>query len=606
MIKKLLFSIPKFNSNLIYPLYYLGLRKNILTKYDKKFYTDIMEPNVSKPKVEKIETEFNFVKDESDPLKDRYGVLPFIQSNGDPEHRFATKWSKVVELGVEHAGQSIKLRVRLQRSRIKGRGGFLVLREGFSTLQGCLFVSEGVVSEGMIKFTEKINIESIIDVEGVIKRAVKPIESCTQSQIELDITAIHLVVQSQSVLPFQLEDANRRGNPDDEDDENVVNANVEPQVLVTPTESTDGVISTATTTPISKKDEKKKKKEEKKEKKDDKKEEKKVIVVKMKTRLDNRVLDLRVAATQAIMRLQSGVGMLFRDFLYKKGFIEIHTPKLIAGASEGGTNVFKMKYFDQDACLAQSPQLYKQMAIIGDMDRVFEIGPVFRAENSNTPRHLCEFEGLDIELAIKEHYFEILDVLHELFYYIFEGLNEKFAFELNVVANQYPFEPLKFSKKSVRLDYREGVELLKAHGAVQDVNEDLDTLNEALLGKIVKEKYDTDFYILYRYPKSARPFYTMPDPEDDNFTNSYDAFIRGEEVLSGSQRVHTYDLLLSKVLEKKIQPETLKDYINAFKLGAPAHGGAGIGLERVVKLFTGLKNIKKCVMFPRDPKRLTP
>ena len=472
-------------------------------------------------------------------------------------------------------------------------------------------MSEGIVSEGMIKFTEKINIESIIDVEGVIKRAVKPIESCTQSQIELDVTAIHLVVQSQSVLPFQLEDANRRGNPDDEDDENVfINVNVESQVLVTPTESTDGVISTATATPISKKDEKKKKKEEKKEekkeKKDDKKEEKKVIIVKMKTRLDNRVLDLRVAATQAIMRLQSGVGMLFRDFLYQRGFIEIHTPKLIGGASEGGTNVFKLKYFDQDACLAQSPQLYKQMAIIGDMDRVFEIGPVFRAENSNTPRHLCEFQGLDIELAIKEHYFEILDVLHELFYFIFEGLNEKFAFELNVVANQYPFEPLKFSKKSVRLDYREGVELLKAHGAVQDVNEDLDTLNEALLGKIVKEKYDTDFYILYRYPKSARPFYTMPDPEDDNFTNSYDAFIRGEEVLSGSQRVHTYDLLLSKVIEKKIQPETLKDYINAFKLGAPAHGGAGIGLERVVKLFTGLKNIKKCVMFPRDPKRLTP
>jgi nondiscriminating aspartyl-tRNA synthetase len=582
--------LPKFNSLLIINQF----KKNIYsTRFDKKYYSEIMEPqSVSKEKVEKTETEINFVKDESDPLKDKYGILPFIQSKSDPEQRYATKWTKIEELNESHAGQNVKLRVRLQRARIKGKGGFLVLREGFSTVQGCLFVSEGIVSEGMIKFAEKINIESIIDISGTVKKASKPIESCTQSQIELDITSIYLVVSSQSVLPFQLEDANRRGNPDDEDDEvPVVNQLAEM-----------GIEENAT--PLSKKELKKKQKEEKK--KEEKKDDKKVIVVKMKTRLDNRVLDLRVAATQAIMRLQSGVGMLFREFLYQKGFIEIHTPKLIAGASEGGTNVFKMKYFDQDACLAQSPQLYKQMAIIGDMDRVFEIGPVFRAENSNTPRHLCEFEGLDIELAIKEHYFEILDILHELFYYIFEGLNDKFKFELNVVANQYPFEPLKFSKQSVRLDFKEGCELLKNAGVFQDVNEDLDTLNEALLGKIVKEKYDTDFYILYGYPKKARPFYTMPCPKDPGFTNSYDAFIRGEEVLSGSQRVHSFEMLHSKVVEKGINPETLKDYLNAFKLGAPAHGGAGIGLERVVKLFTGLKNIKKCVMFPRDPKRLTP
>ncbi len=554
---------------------------------------------------EKPEEQFHFVKDESDNLKDRYGVLPFIQSKTDPEKRYATTWTKIQELSLANEGQKVKMRVRLQRSRIKGKGGFLVLRDGFSTLQCCLFVAEGLVSEGMIKFAEKISLESIVDVEGTVRKAAKPIESCTQTLIELDIASLYLVVSSQSVLPFQLDDANRKGNPDDEDDE-------VPAIIPAETASKENTdTSTAELDPVAaKKEKKKKEKEDKKKEKDAKKEnqanEKKAIIVKMKTRLDNRVLDLRVAATHAIMRLQSGVGQLFREFLYKNNFTEIHTPKLIAGASEGGTNVFKMKYFDQDACLAQSPQLYKQMAIIGDMDRVFEIGPVFRAENSNTPRHLCEFEGLDIEMSIKEHYFEVLDVLHDLFYYIFEGLNEKYAFELNVVANQYPFEPIKFSKKSVRLDYREGVELLKAYGANQDVNEDLDTLNEALLGKIVKEKYDTDFYILYRYPKSARPFYTMPDAEDENFTNSYDAFIRGEEVLSGAQRVHTYDMLLSKVLEKKIAPETLKDYLNAFKLGAPAHGGAGIGLERVVKLFTGLKNIKKCVMFPRDPKRLTP
>ena len=336
--------------------------------------------------------------------------------------------------------------------------------------------------------------------------------------------------------------------------------------------------------------------------------EKKDIVVKMKTRLDNRVMDLRVPTTQAIFKVQSGVCHLFREFLDSKGFTEIHTPKLIAGASEGGANVFKMKYFGTDACLAQSPQLYKQMCIIGDMKKVYEIGAVFRAENSMTSRHLCEFTGLDFEMEIKEHYFEVLDVIGELFYHIFEGLNKNYKKEIETVNSQYPFEPLVYSKEALKLDFKEGCKLLEENGYHQSINDDLDTENEKQLGRLVKEKYNTDFYILYGYPKSARPFYTMPDPHTDfdSFTNSYDAFIRGEEVLSGAQRIHDYDLLLKKVNEKGINPSTLKDYLDSFKLGAPPHGGAGIGLERVVKLFLGIKNIKKCVMFPRDPKRLTP
>ena len=312
--------------------------------------------------VTKSDPEFNFVKDESDVCKDKYGVLAFIQSKSDPELRFATKWTKISELSADMEGQSVKLRVRLQRSRIKGKMGFLVMREGFSTLQACMFLTEGVVSEGMIKFAEKIPLESIIDVEGVVKKVNKPIESCTQSLIELEISSIYLVVASQSVLPFQLEDASRKGNADEEDEEPVQELPKEVQVSATET-------AEATATPTDAKSKKEKKKKEKEEKKkDDKKDDKKVIVVKMKTRLDNRVLDLRVAATGAIMRLQSAVGQLFREFLYKRNFIEIHTPKLIGGASEGGTNVFKLKYFEQDACLAQSPQLYKQIAIIGDMD----------------------------------------------------------------------------------------------------------------------------------------------------------------------------------------------------------------------------------------------
>ena len=147
---------------------------------------------------------------------------------------------------------------------------------------------------------------------------------------------------------------------------------------------------------------------------------------------------------------------------------------------------------------------------------------------------------------------------------------------------------------------------MKEKGIIQDVNEDLDTVNERKLGEIVKEKYKTDFYFLHKYPKSARPFYTMRDPKDENFTNSYDAFIRGEEVLSGAQRIHDYDMLYKNVVDAKINPETLEDYLNAFKLGSPPHGGTGIGLERVVKLFVGFGNVKRCCMFPRDPKRIKP
>ena len=613
------------------------------------------------------EQKFTFTKDESDPLKDKYGVLPFIVSNTPPEHRLEIHYDNIKDLNDTFDGKTVKLRVRLQRSRIKGKGGFIVLRDGVYTIQGCLFVTEGVVSKQMINFVNSLHLESIVDVEAKVKKAEKPVESCTQKDIELDITSIFLVIDATNVLPFQMEDACRKVNPELEEDD--YNAQQVQEAKKDETEKKEGTEKkeeaekkdekkeeaekkdekkedekkedkkedekkedkkeedkkeenekTAEQKKLDKKAEKERKKQEKKAKKEEhakkkaetqqhkEKGEKKEIVVKMKTRLDNRVMDLRVPTTQAIFKVQSGVCHLFREFLDSKGFTEIHTPKLIAGASEGGANVFKMKYFGTDACLAQSPQLYKQMCIIGDMKKVYEIGAVFRAENSMTSRHLCEFTGLDFEMEIKEHYFEVLDVIGELFYHIFEGLNKNYKKEIETVNSQYPFEPLVYSKEALKLDFKEGCKLLEENGYHQSINDDLDTENEKQLGRLVKEKYNTDFYILYGYPKSARPFYTMPDPHTDfdSFTNSYDAFIRGEEVLSGAQRIHDYDLLLKKVNEKGINPSTLKDYLDSFKLGAPPHGGAGIGLERVVKLFLGIKNIKKCVMFPRDPKRLTP
>lgn len=271
------------------------------------------------------------------------------------------------------------------------------------------------------------------------------------------------------------------------------------------------------------------------------------------TRLDNRVLDLRTPANQAIFRLEAGVCRLFRDILAQKGFTEIHTPKIISAASEGGANVFTVSYFKgnlyasfffkkfaptfvklvsiflinqlkifdlqsfsatDSAYLAQSPQLYKQMAIAADFEKVYTVGAVFRAEDSNTHRHLTEFVGLDLEMSFKYHYHEVLDTIGQTFTDIFKGLRDQYATEIAAVGHQYNVEPFKFLEPPLRLEYSQGVAMLREVGVEMDDEEDLSTPNEKLLGRLVKAKYDTDFYILDKFPLAVRPFYTMPDPNN--------------------------------------------------------------------------------------------
>lgn len=325
-------------------------------------------------------------------------------------------------------------------------------------------------------------------------------------------------------------------------------------------------------------------------------------------RLDYRVIDLRAPANLAIFKIQNYVGRLFREFLYKEDFTEIHTPKLIGTASEGGADVFKLGYFGGDAYLAQSPQLYKQMAVQGDLMKVFEIGPVFRAEKSFTHRHLTEFVGCDLEMKIKSSYSEVLDVLDGLFISIFDTIQTKFKTELEVISKQYPFTPFQFNKKkNLRMSYPEAIELLRKEGN-QEIGDldDISTPQEKLLGAIVKKKFGTDFFFLDKFPLKKRPFYTMPCPKDKNYSNSYDLFIRGEEIASGAQRIHDPDLLKQRAKELGVDLTPIQAYVDCFKYGAWPHGGAGIGLERVAMLFLGLRNIRKTSMFPRDPKRLSP
>lgn len=293
--------------------------------------------------------------------------------------------------------------------------------------------------------------------------------------------------------------------------------------------------------------------------------------------------------------------------MFSKNFIGIHTPKLISGSSEGGAAVFKLEYKNgKTACLAQSPQLHKQMAICGGLRRVFEVGHIFRAEDSNTHRHLCEFVGMDAEMEIMRHYFEVCDIVDGFFVELFRHLNENCRTALEAVNRQYPFEPLKYLENTLRLSYEEGIQMLKEAGTEVEPMGDLNTEAERKLGQLVREKYDTDFFILYRYPLAARPFYTMPCYENPAYSNSFDVFLRGEEIISGAQRIHEPELLAKRVAEHGIDKNSIKSYLESFSYGTPPHGGFGIGLERVVKLFCGLDDIRMASLFPRDPQRLSP
>lgn len=413
-----------------------------------------------------------------------------------------------------------------------------------------MYVSEEI-SKQMIKFAARISKESIVDVQATVKESPITIESCTQNKVELLIKQLWVTSESEPQLPLQIEDANRK-DIDEEDKEGLA------------------------------------------------------IRVNQDTRLDNRVLDLRTPTNQAIFRLEAGVCRLFRESLTRKNFTEIHTPKIIGCASEGGANVFKVSYFKGSAFLAQSPQLYKQMAIAADFGKVFTVGAVFRAEDSNTHRHLTEFVGLDMEMAFQHHYHEVLYTIGSMFTEMFKGLRDQYAKEIETVANQFPAEPFKFLDPPLRLEFLEGINMLRATGLELEDDEDLSTPNEKLLGKLVKAKYDTDFYILDKFPLAIRPFYTMPDPNNDKWSNSYDMFMRGEEILSGAQRIHNPDFLMKRAKEHGIELETIKSYIDSFRYGCPPHAGGGIGMERVCMLYLGLDNIRKTSMFPRDPKRLQP
>jgi len=473
-----------------------------------------------------------------------YGLQPLHQSQERP----GIKRTQFSTLTAAQAGESVVFRARVQNSRAQGaKMAFFTFRQpGGHTIQGLLSQKPEKVSKQMVKWAQGVMSESIVLVEGTVQAAPEPIKSCTVKDAEILISKIHTISEAPS-LPFVFEDASRADAEFAREDATFAR-------------------------------------------------------VELNTRLQARTFDLRTPANNAIFRIQHGVSKLFREFLENKDFVEIHSPKLQGAATESGASVFKVDYFKRPAFLAQSPQLSKQMVISGDFERVYEIGPVFRAEDSNTHRHLTEFTGLDLEMAIEEHYHETLDVLDNLLRFVFTELKKRYSREIEVVRQQFPSQDFTFPDKTVILSYREGLQMLKDDGVELEADADINTENEKRLGRLVKAKHGTDYYILDKFPLALRPFYTMPDAADPTLSNSYDFFMRGEEILSGAQRVHNAPLLEERMKAVGIKPEDMAEYLDCFKWAAPAHAGAGLGLERIVMFFLGLPNIRWATMFPRDPR----
>lgn len=318
----------------------------------------------------------------------------------------------------------------------------------------------------------------------------------------------------------------------------------------------------------------------------------------LEANLDNRSVALRNPREKAIFKIQEGVASGFREFMVSQGFTEIHTPKIVAAGAEGGANIFKLDYFNQDAYLAQSPQFYKQTCV-AFFDRVFEIAPVYRAEKHNTSRHLNEYIGLDFEMGYIKNMYDVMEMETAMIKYVMQYLKEHCERYLYLLDAKLPEVNTIPS-----ITFMEALDILKDRGNKNKY--DLEPEDEVSLCDYAKEHWNSEFLFITHFPASKRPFYAMNDKEDNRFALSFDLLFRGLEVTTGGQRIHDYNEQVEKMKEKGMNPEELKYYLSIHKYGMPPHGGLGIGLERFVMKLLDLQNVRQASMFPRDVRRLEP
>jgi len=321
----------------------------------------------------------------------------------------------------------------------------------------------------------------------------------------------------------------------------------------------------------------------------------------MDTRFDNRFLDLRKNERHALFAIRTMILKSFRESMLKENFIEVHTPKLAGAGAEGGATLFETDYFGKKAYLSQSPQLYKQILMGTGFDRVFEISPAFRAEPSDTVRHVTEFVSFDGEVAFIKHQEDFLRILEKcvvtsIDYVKKHGKEHLESIDIEVKVPSLPIP---------RLMYTDAVDLLQNEGKNINEGDDIDTESEKILGQMMKEK-GHDLYYIRDYPSAIKSFYIMEKDDQRVYSHSFDMEYKGDEMASGGQREHRHNRLIERMKSMKLRPESFDFYLKAFRFGMPPHGGWGFGVDRFVQKLIGLSNIREAILFPRDRNRLVP
>ena len=321
----------------------------------------------------------------------------------------------------------------------------------------------------------------------------------------------------------------------------------------------------------------------------------------MDTDLALRFVTLRNLRRRAVFKVQEGVVRGFREALEREGFTEIHSPKIVAQNAEGGANLFRMEYFGRRAYLAQSPQFYKQ-AMVPVFERVFEIGPVFRAEKHNTPRHLNEYTSMDFEMGFIESFEDVMQMETKVLQNIMDVLARDYAPQLRLLGVELPKVD---AIPAVRFDEAKRMVSEKYGRKIRDPF-DLEPEEEQLISRLFAEEYGSEFVFVTHYPSKKRPFYAADDPEDPRYTLSFDLLFRGLEVTTGGQRIHDYAEQVEKLRRKGMDPEDFAGYLMIHKYGTCPHGGLGLGLERLTSRLVGESNVREACLFPRDQQRIEP
>lgn len=442
----------------------------------------------------------------------------------------------------KYLNKNILLQGRIHNCKAKGKLIFVNLRDNIHSIQ-CVF-SLNNMEKNSFNYLKGLKKESIIEVKGRLIESYSNIESATISNYEVQADNYNIISESYSHLPVQLSDLLRYNTNDN------------------------------------------------------------MPIVNLNNRLNHRIIDLRTEFNLILFKIKSSMLKYVRDYFFNNDFTEINTPKIIENSSEGGSELFKIKYFERDAYLAQSPQLYKQSAVISGFKKVYEIGNAYRAEKSLTNRHLCEFTMIDFEMEINNLNC-VISRSFDLVYYVFEQIDINLQKEIKIINKYFNFEINKEykTKNPIIISFDEALSILEQLGKPSN-DLDLSLEQERDIGSYIKDKYGTDLFCIKYFPIATRPFYTKK--KCDKYSYSFDIYFKGNEIMSGAQREHDYLKLLENINHKNIPINTLSDYLENFKYGVPKHGGSGIGIDRIISLYLNINSVKLVNLFPRSPDRLTP